>query len=160
MESITTDRTVDEGKFLTFVLSNEEYGIEILKVREIIGIIGITPVPQTPNYLKGVINLRGKVIPIIDLRLKFSLPEEEYTQETCIIVVEVHNAQIGVVVDKVFEVIDIKRQDLEETPQFGQEMDTNFIMGLGKVKEKIIILLDIDKVLLSEESEMIDELTK
>ena len=160
MESVSTDRIVDEGKFLTFVLSNEEYGIEILKVREIIGVIGITPVPQTPDYLKGVINLRGKVIPIIDLRLKFSLPEEGYTQETCIIVVEVNNAQIGVVVDKVFEVIDIKRQDLEETPQFGQEMDTNFIMGLGKVKEKIIILLDIDKVLSPEESEMIDPLTE
>ena len=159
MKSVETDRAVDQGKFLTFVLSKEEYGIEILKVREIIGVIGITPVPQTPDYLKGVINLRGKVIPIIDLRLKFSMPEDEYTQETCIIVVEVNNAQIGVVVDKVSEVIDIKSKDLEENPQFGQGIDTNFIFGLGKVKEKIIILLDIDKVLSSEESEMIDQIT-
>ena len=159
MKSVETDRAVDQGKFLTFVLSKEEYGIEILKVREIIGVIGITPVPQTPDYLKGVINLRGKVIPIIDLRLKFSMPEDEYTQETCIIVVEVNNAQIGVVVDKVSEVIDIKSKDLEENPQFGQGIDTNFIFAFGKIKEKIIILLDIDKVLSSEESEMIDQIT-
>jgi purine-binding chemotaxis protein CheW len=160
MEAVSTKKSVDEGKFLTFVLNNEEYGIEILKVREIIGVIGITPVPQTPDYLKGVINLRGKVIPVIDLRLKFSMTEEEHKQETCIIVVEVNNAPIGVVVDNVSEVLDIKSEEVEDTPQFGHEIDTSFIMGLGKAKEKIIILLVIDKVLSTEELEMVEQLAQ
>ncbi|GJQ60070.1 MAG: purine-binding chemotaxis protein CheW [Candidatus Scalindua sp. AMX11] len=160
MEAIATRKSVDEGKFLTFVLNHEEYGIEILKVREIIGVIGITPVPQTPDYLKGVINLRGKVIPVIDLRLKFSMTEEEHKQETCIIVVEVNNAPIGVVVDNVSEVLDIKSEEVEDTPQFGRDIDTSFIMGLGKAKEKIIILLDIDKVLSTEELEMVELLAQ
>ncbi|GJQ58780.1 MAG: purine-binding chemotaxis protein CheW [Candidatus Scalindua sp. AMX11] len=152
--------TVDEGKFLTFVINKEEYGIEILKVREIIGVIGITPVPQTPDYLKGVINLRGKVIPIIDLRLKFSMQEEEHKQETCIIVVEVNNAPIGIIVDNVSEVLDIRGEEVEDTPQFGHNIDTDYITGLGKAKEKIIILLDIEKVLSSEEIEMVEKITE
>jgi purine-binding chemotaxis protein CheW len=160
MEAVSIKKSVDEGKFLTFVLNNEEYGIEILKVREIIGVIGITPVPQTPDYLKGVINLRGKVIPVIDLRLKFSMTEEEHKQETCIIVVEVNNAPIGVVVDNVSEVLDIKSEEVEDTPQFGHEIDTSFIMGLGKAKDKIIILLDIDKVLSTEELEIVEQLAQ
>ncbi|MFQ5712955.1 MAG: chemotaxis protein CheW [Candidatus Scalinduaceae bacterium] len=148
-----------EGKFLTFALSNEEYGIEILKVREIIGIMEITPVPQTPDYMKGVINLRGKVIPIIDLRLKFSMPEVGHTKETCIIVAEVGTAQVGVIVDSVSEVTDIKGEDIEEAPNFGQEIDTSFIMGLGKTKKKkIIILLDIEKVLTTEELKMAEQI--
>ncbi len=147
-----------EGKFLTFVLGNEEYGIEILKVREIIGIMEITPVPQPPDYMKGVINLRGKVIPIIDLRLKFSMPEVEHTKETCIIVAEVGTAQVGVIVDSVSEVTDIKGEDIEEAPSFGQGIDTKFIMGLGKTKKKIIILLDIEKVLTTEELKMAEQI--
>ncbi|MBC8552671.1 MAG: purine-binding chemotaxis protein CheW [Candidatus Brocadiales bacterium] len=149
-----------EGKFLTFILGSEVYGIEILKVREIIGLMNITTVPQTPEYMKGVINLRGKVIPVIDLRLKFSMPEEEHTQETCVIVVEVNNTSIGIIVDSVSEVLDIKGGEIEDTPSFGQGIDTSFIMGLGKVKEKIIILLDIETVLSSEELEMVGELAK
>ncbi len=147
-----------EGKFLTFVLGNEEYGIEILKVREIIGIMEITPVPQTPDYMKGVINLRGKVIPVIDLRLNFSMPEVEHTKETCIIVAEVGTAQVGIIVDSVSEVTDIKGEDIEEAPNFGQEIDTRFIMGLGKTKKKIIILLDIEKVLTTEELKLVEEI--
>ncbi len=139
-----------EGQFLTFALDNEEYGIEILKVREIIGVMDITTVPKTPDFMKGVINLRGKVIPVVDLRLKFSMPEEEYTQETCVIVVEADNSQVGIIVDSVSEVLDIKSGEREETPSFGQGIDTDFIMGLGKVKEKIIILLDIEQILSSE----------
>lgn len=154
-----------EGKYLTFTLSKEEYGIEILKVREIIGIMEITTVPQTPDYMKGVINLRGKVIPIIDLRLKFSMPETEYTQETCIIVVEVgaySNApqQVGIIVDNVSEVMDIKGEDIEDAPHFGQDIDTNFIMGLGKTKKKLVILLDIEKVLTVEELKMVEQIVK
>ncbi len=158
METIVSRKAVDEGKFLTFALNREEYGIEILKVREIIGVIDITPVPQTPDYMKGIINLRGKVIPIIDLRLKFSMPEEAHTQETCVIVVKINNEPIGVVVDNVSEVLDIKSEEVEDTPQFGHDIDTGFIMGLGKAKEKIIILLDIDKVLSSEEIELVEKL--
>ena len=139
-----------DGQFLTFSLNSEEYGIEILKVREIIGVMDITTVPQTPDFMKGVINLRGKVIPVVDLRLKFSMHEEEYTQETCVIVVEADSSQVGIIVDSVSEVLDIKSGEIEETPSLGQGIDTNFIMGLGKVKEKIIILLDIEQILSSE----------
>ena len=160
MEAVAekTNKTVREGKYLTFVLSDEEYGIEILKVREIIGLMDITSVPQTPNYMKGVINLRGKVIPVIDLRLKFSMPEQEHTQETCTIVVEVGNTLIGIIVDSVSEVSDIGSKEIEETPQLGQDIDTNFIMGMGKLKEKLIILLDIDKVLSADELENAEEI--
>ena len=149
-----------EGKYLTFVLGTEEYGIEILKVREIIGIMDITSVPQTPDYMKGVINLRGKVIPVIDLRLKFAMTEEEYTQETCTIVVEVNSSLIGIIVDTVSEVVDVGSEEIEDTPQFGHGIDTDFITGLGKVKGKIIILLDIEKVMSTEELEMVKEMAE
>ena len=108
-----------ENKFLTFRLGNEEYGVEILRVREIIGLIGITPLPQMPEYVKGVINLRGKIIPVIELRTKFALPSVEYTEATCVIVVEVsednesEHFQMGVIVDSVSEVLDISRNDIE-----------------------------------------------
>lgn len=164
METIATKKEVTEGKFLTFVLGNEEYGIEILRVREIFGLMDITTVPQAPDYMKGVINLRGEVIPVIDLRLKFSMPEEEHTQETCVIVVEVRAycntpQRIGIIVDSVSEVLDIKRGEIENAPQFGKGIDTNFIMGMAKAKEKIIILLDIEVVLSSEDLEMVEQLT-
>ncbi len=157
MEAVATKKEVTEGKFLTFVLGNEEYGVEILRVREIIGLMDITTVPQTPDYMKGVINLRGKVIPVIDLRLKFSMQEEEHTQETCVIVAEVNNTSIGIIVDSVSEVLDIKSDEIEETPSFGQGIDTDFIMGMGKTREKIIILLDIEVVLSSEELEIVNQ---
>ncbi len=162
MDSITEKekKSALDGKFLTFVLSNEEYGIEILKVREIIGLMDITTVPQTPDHMKGVINLRGKVIPVIDLRLKFSMQEEDHTQETCVIVVEVNGASIGIIVDSVSEVVDIKDGEVEDSPRFTQGVDTSFIMGLGKVKEKIIILLDIETVLSSDELDILDKLAK
>jgi purine-binding chemotaxis protein CheW len=156
MEAIAEEKgaSIHEGKYLTFVLGTEEYGIEIVKVREIIGIMDITTVPQTPDYMKGVINLRGKVIPIIDLRLKFSMQEEEHTKETCVIVVEVNSTHIGIVVDSVSEVQDINGAEIEDSPELGQGVDTNFILGMGKVREKIIILLDIEKVLTSEDLDM------
>ncbi len=157
MDAVATKKEVTEGKFLTFALSNEEYGIEILRAREIIGLMDITTVPQTPDYMKGVINLRGKVIPVIDLRLKFSMSEEVHTKETCVIVVEVNNTQIGIIVDSVSEVLDIKSGEIEEAPSFGQGIDTDFIMGMGKTKEQIIILLDIEEVLSPEELEMVNQ---
>ncbi len=149
-----------EGKYLTFVLGTEEYGIEILKVREIIGMMNITNVPRTPDYLKGVINLRGRVIPVIDLRLKFAMSELKHTQETCTIVVEVNGRLIGIIVDTVSEVVNIGGENVEDTPAFGQGIDTDFIIGLGKVHEKIIILIDIEQVMSSEELEMVDQMAE
>jgi purine-binding chemotaxis protein CheW len=140
-----------QGKYLTFAMAQEEYGLEILKVREINGYMDITPVPQTPAYVKGVINLRGQVIPVIDLRAKFGMASKEVTEETCIIVVEVsrngQKADMGIVVDRVHEVIYIAGEQIQETPEFGASVDTNFILGLGKVGKSVKILLDIDKVL-------------
>ncbi|MDD3581895.1 MAG: chemotaxis protein CheW [Desulfobacca sp.] len=144
-----------EGKYLTFALGNEEYGLEILKVREIIGMMEITAVPQTPDYVKGVLNLRGRVIPVIDLRLKFGLPAAEYNERTCIIVVEVRGSggsmQMGIVVDSVSEVLNIMGADIEPTPSFGTHIDTEYILGLAKVKGRVKLLLDIDKVLTRED---------
>ena len=146
-----------DGKYLTFTLAGEEYGISILKVKEIIGLLAITMVPQTPDYVKGVINLRGKVIPVVDLRLKFVMPAMAYTERTCIIVVEIRadaaNILIGIVVDAVSEVLNIKAGDIEETPNFGSRLKTDYILGLAKAGGGIKILLDIDRVLQAEELE-------
>jgi len=143
------------GKYLTFDLADEEYGVEILRVREIIGMMEITPVPKTPDFVLGVINLRGKVIPVVDLRLKFGLPYKEPDDRTCVIVVEVANEgttlQMGIVVDRVNEVADVKAADVEPTPSFGVSLDTAFILGMAKVGDKVKILLDIDKVLTASE---------
>lgn len=135
------------GKYLTFVLAEESYGLEILKVREIIDLMGITAVPRTPGFVKGVINLRGKVIPVVDLRLKFGLAEAQHTPETCIIVVNVGNVEVGILVDKVSEVLDIPAEDIEDSPSFGNEIDTDFILGMGKANGRVTILLDITKVM-------------
>lgn len=139
------------GKYLTFVLAEEEYGLEILKVREIIGMMDITAVPRTPDFVRGVINLRGKVIPVVDLRCKFGMPTTEATDETCIIVVDVGNVEMGIIVDKVSEVLDIVSEDIEPPPQFGVSVDTDFILGMGKANNRVTILLDISKVLTGED---------
>ncbi len=149
-----------EGKYLTFVLADEQYGLEILKVREILGMMPITPVPQTPVFVKGVINLRGKVIPVVDLRLKFGMPEADYTTETCVIVVEVNDLQIGIIVDTVNEVLDIAGREIEDPPRFGTQVDTNFILGMGKVGEKVKILLDIEQVLSGEEMTAVERMAE
>jgi len=145
----------NEGKYLTFQLAEEGYGIGILKVREIIGMLPVTPVPQTPMFLKGVINLRGQVIPVVDLRLKFGLMEEDYTERTSIIVVEVkglsNNIPIGIVVDTVSEVINIQAQEIEPAPTFGPSINTGFILGMAKTEGGVKILLNIDQVLSAEE---------
>lgn len=150
-----------EGKYLTFNLAGEEYGIGILKVKEIIGIMPITVVPQTPKYIKGVINLRGKVIPVIDLRLKFSIAAAEFTERTCIIVVEIMTAGrtilMGIVVDSVSEVLNIKAADIEATPSFGTKLNTEYILGMAKAGGSIKILLDIDKILSIEELQTADK---
>jgi len=150
-----------EGKFLTLSLAGEEYGIEILKVKEIIGMMPITTVPLTPPFVKGVINLRGKVIPVVNLRLKFGMQEVAYTDRTCIIVVEIKrqggSVLIGIVVDSVSEVLNIKANDIEETPAFGVRVDTNYILGMAKMSGGVKILLDIDRVLNADELDICDK---
>ena len=150
-----------EGKYLTFGLASEEYGLEILKVREIIGYMEITSVPQTPSYVEGVINLRGQVIPVIDLRAKFGMASVEVTEQTCIIVVEITQGKnkfsTGIVVDQVQEVLDIPGESIEPSPQFGSSVNTDFILGMGKVEESVKILLDIDKVLAGENLSSFDK---
>ena len=144
------------GKYLAFRLGKEDFAIQVLKVREIVGIQDITSVPQMPSYVKGVINLRGKVIPVVDLRLKFGLPEREYTQRTCIIVVQVQHAgmaiQTGIIVDEVSEVLNLAASEIEDTPDFGEDVATPYLLGMAKVKGNVKMLLDIDQVLATSET--------
>ena len=149
------------GKYLTYTLGQEEYGVGILQVKEIIGMMPITPVPQTPNFVKGVINLRGKIIPVVDLRLKFGMEERAYEDRTSIIVVEIRTRKasipIGVVVDSVSEVLNIKNEDIEDTPKFGTTVNTDYILGMAKSEDGVKILLDMDKVLSTEEIAVIEQ---
>lgn len=150
-----------EGKYLTFSLDQEEYGIGILKVKEIIGMMRVTPVPQTPEFVKGVINLRGRVIPVIDLRLRFGMSKSDYTERTCIVVVEIDSdngkLHIGVVVDSVSEVLNIKGSDIEDTPAFGTSLNTDYILGMAKAGNSVKILLAIDRVLSADEMGMLEK---
>ena len=157
-EEIKAGGKLQGGKFLTFKLKDEEYGLEILKVREILGLMDITSVPQTPDYVMGVVNLRGQVIPVIDLRLKFGMARSDYDKRTCIIVVDVEGVMMGIVVDTVSEVMNIESGNIEETPSFGTKLNTEYIMGMGKVEGKVKILLDIGKVVTSRELAMLDEI--
>lgn len=164
--TMTQDATRDAGlggKYLTFRLAGEEYGVEILKVREIIGLLPITAVPRTPDYVKGVINLRGKVIPVVSLRTKFGMPHAEGTERTCILVVDVAltdgGLQMGLVVDEVSEVRDITADQIAPPPTFGAQVDTRFILGIGKLEDSVVLLLDIDTVLSEDELAVLDQAT-
>ncbi|HYA13465.1 MAG TPA: chemotaxis protein CheW [Syntrophales bacterium] len=155
-QEIETKNT-GEGKYLTFSLRGEEYGIEIIKVKEIIGIMNITTIPQTPAYVRGVINLRGKVIPVIDLRLKFGMEESPYTDRTCIVVVDIYESSkgnffMGIIVDSVSEVINIRGEEIEKTPSFGVSLRNDYFIGMAKVKDAVKLLLDIDRVVVSDMS--------
>lgn len=145
-----TDQRVHAGKYLTFFLGNEEYGLKILTVHEIIGMMPVTRVPRTPDFIKGVLNLRGKVIPVIDLRIRFSM-EVVDTQDVCIIVVQVRGIQMGIVVDRVSEVVNINADEIEPPPSFGFDVPTDFLLGLGKSQGRVKMLLDIDHVLTDSE---------
>jgi purine-binding chemotaxis protein CheW len=151
---------LEGGKFLTFLMANEKYGLEILKVREIMGMMDVTSIPTTPAFIRGVINLRGKVIPVVDLRLKFGIEAKEDTQRTCIIVVHLtHTAQemiVGIIVDEVSEVLDIDQDQIEPPPSFGADIRTDFILGMGKVDHKVMTLLDIDRVLSEREIALVE----
>ena len=143
------------GKYLTFQLAHEEYGIAILKVVEIIKMMEITAVPRTPSFVRGVINLRGKVIPVVELRSKFGMETIPDDDETCIIVVNARcsggGVQMGILVDTVSEVLDIAASEIEPSPQFGGSVDTKFILGMAKAKGTVKILLDIDRILSGDE---------
>ena len=150
------------GKYMTFKLAEEAYGFEILKVRELIGLMQITRVPRMPDFLRGVINLRGKVIPVIDMRLKFGMPTAEATDQTVIIVVQCavagRDLTMGVLVDQVLEVLSIDASQIEPPPSFGVDaMDTDFILGVGKAAERVIFLLDIGQVLSTEDGKALAE---
>jgi purine-binding chemotaxis protein CheW len=142
------------GKYLTFVLGEEEYGLPVLRVREIIKMLDITVVPQVPHHVRGVVNLRGKVIPVVDLRAKFGFAEVDYTDRTSIVVVEVAGrsgkAMLGVIVDAVSEVLSVAAEDLEATPEFGAHIDTGYMMAVAKVKGQVKILLDLDRVFVAD----------
>ena len=144
-----------EGLYLTFSLAEEVYGLEILAVQEIIQLVPTTAIPKTPSYVRGVVNLRGKVIPVVDLRAKFGMDPVEDTGQTCIIVVQVAGAgrstTMGVVVDRVAEVIEVSASQIEPPPSFGSAVDTDFLLGMGKVGDTVVMLLDIRRVLAAEE---------
>lgn len=151
LEPTTSTRNNVAGKYLTFVLAGESYGIAVLKIREIIRLQPATPVPQMPPYIKGVINLRGKIIPVVDLRIKFGFSKITDTEQTCIVVVQVtlpgrNNVLMGLVVDGVEEVINIAGSDIEDPPDFGTALQTEYLLGMAKIKGTVKTLLDIDKV--------------
>lgn len=158
LDSITIAKSALAGKYLTFVLADEDYGLEILKIQEIIGMMTITTMPRTPDYVRGVINLRGKVIPVLDMRRKFDLPTTEDTSRTCIIVTQIDNGDTtlttGIVVDRVSEVLDIAVEQIDPPPDFGGGVETRFILGLGKVNDRVIMLLDINSILTSDDMKL------
>ena len=164
-QSTSIDKVKDrQNKYLTFAIGEEQYGLEILKVRGIENLVTITKVPKMPPYIKGVINLRGKVIPMIDLRLKFDMEEKEYNDRTCSIVVEINGKKgiivMGIIVDQVLEVININSDEIDENVNFGTQIDTKYILGIAKAKDAIKIILDIDKVLTTEELSLIEKVGK
>lgn len=150
----------ESSKFLTFDLGEESYAIPILNIKEIIGMMDITRVPRLPNFIKGVLNLRGKIIPVIDLRLKFGLDSRDYDDRTSIIVVELMTTDVvltsGIVVDKVNEVLDIDTSEIEPPPKYGADVDQAFLTGIGKVKDSVIMLLDVAKILSTDEIKILE----
>lgn len=153
-DSATIDRAVgfaaDSDQFLTFTLEDEEYGIEILRVQEIKGFSKVRPIPNAPSYIKGVMNLRGTVVPVVDLRSRFGMREAEYNQFTVIIVVSMGAKVVGLIVDAVSDVLNINKDLVEETPEMAGDLDTSFFRGMGKVGEKLVLLLDIDRLVGNE----------
>src|SRR6056297_196875 len=147
---------IEGGKFLSFFLGKEEYALEILKVQEIIGLMPITPVPKMPDYIRGVLNLRGKIVPVMELRARFNLDPVDDTEETCIIVIQDKNYQMGVVVDKVSEVTDIATDQFEEVPSLGKSSGNEFLSALGKVKDSVKMVVDVHKVLFDVPDELLD----
>jgi purine-binding chemotaxis protein CheW len=146
----------DENQFVTFTIGTETYGVEVLRVQEIIGMTGITHVPNTLSFMKGVINLRGAVVPVVDMRLKFQMQEREYDAFTVIIIVEVLDRLVGMIVDTVSDVANIPINSIQDTPHFTAKIETDFIKGIGQLENRLIIILDVDRILTSEELHSIE----
>jgi len=160
-----TETTARAGKYLTFNLADEHYGLEIMRIQEIVGIMPITRIPRMPAFVAGIVNLRGKVIPVVDLRLAFGLESAEVTDRTCIIVVRVErsagqSAVMGVLVDEVSDVVALADDAIEETPEFGSAIDTSFIKGVGRSEDRVLLLLDIEQVLSDDQMESVESATK
>ena len=156
--------TASIKQYVTFCLAEELFGVEVSRTREILSVISVTSVPQTPDYMLGVINLRGQVVPVIDMRLKLGLSAADETQDTCIIVVEVlvdgEPIVVGALADAVREVLEIKSDAIEPPPRLGTRLNTEFIKGMGKVAEEFLILLDIDKIFNSDELALVQEIAE
>jgi purine-binding chemotaxis protein CheW len=152
-EALEFEEDTQRGRYLTFSLGNEDYGIEIIYVTEIIGLQKITEVPELPQYVRGIINLRGKIIPVIDVRTRFRKEPREYNDRTCTIVVDIRGIQTGLIVDTVAEVLDINEQDIVPLPQVGKSYHHKYIKGIGKVGSEVKLLLDCDKLLSDDEAE-------
>lgn len=146
-------------ELLTFTLGKEEYGIDILKVQEIRGYDAVTTIANTPEFIKGVINLRGTIVPIVDMRIKFNLGSVEYNQFTVVIILNVARRVVGIVVDGVSDVITLTADQLKPAPEFSTALDTQYIQGLGTVEERMIIVMDIEKLVLSGDMELVEEAT-
>jgi purine-binding chemotaxis protein CheW len=143
----------DDRQFVTFIIGEENYGVEVLKVQEIIGMTQIIHVPNSAEFMKGVINLRGAVVPVVDMRRRFKMEEREYDMFTVIIIVEVKNRMVGMIVDSVSDVVDISESTIQDTPHFTAKIETDFIKGIGQVESKLVIILDIDKILSTADME-------
>ncbi|MEW6677367.1 MAG: chemotaxis protein CheW [Pseudomonadota bacterium] len=148
---------VASGEYLTFTLGEEEYGMDILKVQEIRGYDAVTKIANSPSFIKGVINLRGVIVPIVDLRIKFNLGQPTYDQFTVVIILNIGSRVMGIVVDGVSDVIQLNSESLRPAPEFGSILDTRYILGLGTVEERMIIVVDIEKLMSSQEMALIEE---
>lgn len=157
LERQSSDIDQEMSQFVTFLIANESYGVEVLSVKEILGMTAITPVPNTLDFMKGVINLRGEVVPVVDMRRKFGLDAKEYDGFTVIIIVEVKKRLIGMIVDAVSDVADIPVNAIQSTPHFSAQIETDFIRGIGQVGENLIIILDVDRILTTDEFNRIEE---
>ncbi len=145
-----------EGEYLTFVLGAEEYGLEILKVQEIRGYDAVTQIANTPEFIKGVVNLRGKIVPIVDLRIKFNLGKIEYNEFTVVIILNLHGRVVGIVVDGVSDVIALKEEQIRDVPSLVTSIDTKYIVGLATLEQRMLILVDIEQLMTSQEMALVD----
>ena len=156
MEDIGSRIETHQNEFLTFTLGAEEYGIDILKVKEIRGYDAVTRIANSPEYIKGVINLRGTIVPIVDMRIKFNLGNVEYNQFTVVIILNVAGRMVGMVVDSVSDVITLGPEQVKPAPEFGASLDTQYIIGLGAVEERMLILVDIEKLMTGRDMDLVD----
>jgi len=157
IEDIGGRISTHQNEFLTFTLGAEEYGIDILKVKEIRGYDAVTRIANAPDYIKGVINLRGTIVPIVDMRIKFKLGKVEYNQFTVVIILSVAGRMVGMVVDSVSDVITLASEQIKPAPEFGASLDTRYIIGLGTVEERMLILVDIEKLMTGRDMDLVEQ---